>query len=131
MIDEPSSRSRAASTIESYHILIREKSHPAARDATFCVVASPILWGGVGDLFPFHILDLLACQLLVQKVLSLEVSRPFYITQFILEKSYLLDSVWLPVLLALLPVPLPTLPFSTVPSYPLLTLVIPLSLPAP
>src|SRR5574344_32942 len=42
MIDEASSRSRAASTPSSYHILIREKSRPARRDTTFCIVASPL-----------------------------------------------------------------------------------------
>lgn len=42
MIDEASSRSRAASTPSSYHILIREKSHPARRGTTFCGEASPL-----------------------------------------------------------------------------------------
>ena len=52
MIDEASSRSRAASTALSCHILIREKSHPAIRLATFCVEASPPIHWWVGD-FPY------------------------------------------------------------------------------
>jgi hypothetical protein len=49
MIDEASSRTRAASTTLSCHIPIREKSHPAIRFPTFCGEASPALQDGVGD----------------------------------------------------------------------------------
>ena len=62
MIDEASSRSRAASTPSSCYILIREKSRPARRDTTFCVVASP--------------LDLAACPPIHWRVGDKAVSTP-------------------------------------------------------